>query len=51
MPRDGLIANLSYIFLQVSGLDFGPRYGIIRASIQDTGFGPRYGIRGMGYGA
>ena len=46
MPRDGFIANLSYIFLQVSGLDFG-----IRASGLDTGYGIQantgYGIRGL----
>ena len=40
MPRDGLIANSFYIFLQASGLDtnFGPQYGI-RASGLDTGYG------------
>ena len=40
MPRDSLIANLSYIFLQVSGLDFGPGLGYgLQGSIRDTGFG------------
>ena len=44
MPRDGLIANLSYIFSQVLGLDFGPWYGI-RVWGLDTGYGFRALIR------
>ena len=51
MPRDGLITNSCYIFLQASGLDTdcGPRYRI-RASGLNTGYGFRdtgYGIRGL----